>query len=136
MAGAQATSAAAATVDSAAVVVDGRTVAEVRGVAGKPAAERAAEIEARIVAAARDTALRPVDLKVVETGLASQIQWGDRVIKAIIGKKVPPVTIMHGGIVLTIEVWRSVLAAGVKGMEFDPGTKLWIESQADLEAAE
>ena len=74
MAGAQATTASGDTVDTAAVVVDGRTVAEVRGIAGKPAAERAAEIEARIVAAARDPAVRPEQMKVVETGLASQIQ--------------------------------------------------------------
>ena len=84
MAGAQSTSPPGATVDTAIVVVDGRTVAEVRGFAGKPAAERAAEIEARIVAAARDPAVRPEQLQVVETGLASQIQSGDRVIKGVI----------------------------------------------------
>ena len=81
---AQAPAAAEAAVDSAPVQVDGRTVAEVRGIAGKPAEERAAEIAARIVAAAKDSAVRPEDLRVVETPLASQIQAGNRLLKAVL----------------------------------------------------
>lgn len=84
LAGAQAPAAPGDTVDSAAVVVDGRTLAEVRGIAGKPAAERAAEIAGRIVAAAREPAFKAEQLQVVETELASQIQAGDRVIKAVL----------------------------------------------------
>jgi small-conductance mechanosensitive channel len=70
--------------DRAPVVVDGRTLAEVRGVAGKPAAERAAEIAARVVDAARDPAVQPEQLHIVETELASQIQAGDRFIMAVL----------------------------------------------------
>jgi small-conductance mechanosensitive channel len=73
-----------ASVDSAEVVVDGRVLAEVRGIAGKPAAERASEIAARIVAAARDETISPGQLHVVETGLASQIQVGDRLIAGVL----------------------------------------------------
>jgi small-conductance mechanosensitive channel len=72
-----------ASLDTAPVVVDGRTVAEVRGIAGKPAAERAREVSARIVAVARDPAIRPEQLQVVETGVASQIQAGERFITAV-----------------------------------------------------
>jgi small-conductance mechanosensitive channel len=81
---AQAASPADIALDRAPVVVDGRTLAEVRGVAGKPAAERAAEIAARVVDAARDPAVRPEQLGIVETELASQIQAGDRFIMAVL----------------------------------------------------
>jgi small-conductance mechanosensitive channel len=83
-AGAETAADAGASLDSAEVVVDGRVVAEVRGIAGKPAAERAAEIAARIVEIARDEAIAPDQLHVVETAIASQIQVGDRLIAGVL----------------------------------------------------
>jgi small-conductance mechanosensitive channel len=83
-AAAQAPAAAESSVDSAEVVVDGRVVAEVRGIAGKPAAERAAEIAARIVEIARDEAIPPDQLRIVETPLASKLQAGDRLIAGVL----------------------------------------------------
>jgi small-conductance mechanosensitive channel len=70
--------------ETAPVVVDGRTLGEVRGVAGKPAAQRAADIAGRIVEAARDPVVRPEDLHIVETPLASQIQAGPKLLLGVL----------------------------------------------------
>src|SRR4026207_2584692 len=50
------------------VVVEGRVRGRVRGLAGRPAEERAAAIEERIVVAARDASLDPAQVHVEESG--------------------------------------------------------------------
>jgi small-conductance mechanosensitive channel len=69
--------------DRAAVVVDGREIAKVRGVAGMPAEERAAAIEERIIAAARDPDFDPSSLHLVETDEVSKIQAGPDLIMGV-----------------------------------------------------
>jgi small-conductance mechanosensitive channel len=70
--------------ETAIVVVDGRPLAEVRGVAGQPAAERAAAIAARIIEAARDPSVAIDDLHIVETPIASQIQAGPKLLMGVL----------------------------------------------------
>jgi small-conductance mechanosensitive channel len=70
--------------ETATVMVDGRPLAEVRGVAGQPAAERSAAIAGRIVEAARDPSVAIDDLHVVETPIASQIQAGPRLLMGVL----------------------------------------------------
>src|SRR5262245_3613636 len=72
-----------AALERAPVVVDGHVLAEVRGVAGRPAGERADAIEARIVAAAQDPDFDPAQLEVVESPEVSRIQAGDRLIMGV-----------------------------------------------------
>jgi len=71
------------TLDRAAVVVDGRMLAEVRGIAGRPAQARADAIAARIVAAAEDPGFDPSQVKVVESPEASRIQAGERLLMGV-----------------------------------------------------
>lgn len=59
--------------DSAPLVVDGRKLGYVRGVAAYPAKRRAREISSRIKAFAADLTLNPADLRVEETEKASKI---------------------------------------------------------------
>jgi small-conductance mechanosensitive channel len=72
-----------AALERAPVVVDGHVLAEVRGVAGRPAGERADAIEARIVAVAQDPDFDPAQLEVVESPEVSRIQAGDRLIMGV-----------------------------------------------------
>jgi len=65
------------------VVVDGRVLAQVRGIAGRPAEERAAAIEERIVVAARDASLDPAQVHVEESGDVSRIQAGDQLLMGV-----------------------------------------------------
>jgi small-conductance mechanosensitive channel len=68
----------------ASVVVDGAVLFNVRGTSGYPAARRADEIAARIVAIARDAGI-PVDsLRVQEVATGSQILSGDRPIMLVL----------------------------------------------------
>lgn len=70
--------------DRAAVVIDGREIARVRGIAGYPAEQRAAAIEERIVALARDPDFDPASLHVVESDEASYINAGSERVMAIL----------------------------------------------------
>lgn len=72
-----------AALERAPVVVDGHVLANVRGIAGRPARERADAIQARIVAAAQDPDFDPAQLKVVESPEASRIQAGERLIMGV-----------------------------------------------------
>src|SRR5262245_6929694 len=65
------------------VVIDGRVIAQVRGVAGRPAEERAAAIEERILAAVRDPAVDLSQIHVEDTEGVSRIQAGDRLLLAV-----------------------------------------------------
>jgi small-conductance mechanosensitive channel len=65
------------------VVVDGQVLAQVRGIAGRPAEERAAAIEERIVAAARDSSLDPSKVHVEESDDVSRIQAGDMLLMGV-----------------------------------------------------
>jgi small-conductance mechanosensitive channel len=72
-----------AALERAPVVVDGHVLVQVRGIAGRPAQERADAIAARIVAAAEDASLDVSQLKVVETPEVSRIQAGERLLMGI-----------------------------------------------------
>ena len=65
------------------VVVDGRVLAQVRGIAGHPAEERAAAIEERVVAAARDASLDLATVHVEESEEVSRIQAGDSLLMGV-----------------------------------------------------
>jgi small-conductance mechanosensitive channel len=82
-AGAQEQGASEAELARAPVVIDGRVLAQVRGVAGHPAEERAAAIEARILAVARDPSLDPATVHVEESEDVSSIQAGDRLLMGV-----------------------------------------------------
>jgi hypothetical protein len=81
--GAQEQEASEAALARAPVVVDGRVLAQVRGIAGRPAEERAAAIEERIVVAARDPSLDPAQVHVEESGDVSRIQAGDQLLMGV-----------------------------------------------------
>lgn len=70
--------------ERAPIVVDGHVLAQVRGIAGRPARERADAIEARIIAAAEDPEFAIAQLKVAESPEASRIQAGDRLIMGVL----------------------------------------------------
>ena len=82
-AGASAQEASEAALARAPVVVDGRVLAQVRGIAGHPAEERAAAIEERIIAAARDSSLDPATVHVEESEDVSRIQAGDSLLMGV-----------------------------------------------------
>jgi len=65
------------------VVIDGRVLAQVRGIAGRPAEERAAAIEERIVAAARDSSVDLAQVHVEESDDVSRIQAGDQLLMGV-----------------------------------------------------
>src|SRR5262245_16730627 len=65
------------------VVIDGRVLAHVRGITGHPAEERAAAIEERIAAAARDSTLDPATVHVEESEDVSRIQAGDDLLMGV-----------------------------------------------------
>jgi small-conductance mechanosensitive channel len=69
--------------EQASVVIDGREIVRVRGIAGLLAAARAEAIEERILAAAADPAFEPAQPRVVEAGEASQILAGDRFLMSV-----------------------------------------------------
>jgi small-conductance mechanosensitive channel len=70
--------------ERASVVIDGRPILAVRGVAGLPAEQRADAIEERILALARDPAFDPADLQIVEADNALQIRAGDRLLLGVL----------------------------------------------------
>jgi small-conductance mechanosensitive channel len=70
--------------DRATVVVDGRPIVSVRGVAGLSARERADAIEERILTLARDPDFDPASLHIIEADNASQIRAGDRLLFAVL----------------------------------------------------
>src|SRR5262245_35474233 len=65
------------------VVVDGHVLAQVRGIAGRPAEDRAAVIEERIVAAARDSSIDLAQVHVEESEDVSRIQAGDSLLMGV-----------------------------------------------------
>jgi small-conductance mechanosensitive channel len=65
-----------AAIETAPVEIDGRTLFAVRGTSSYPAAQRAADIRERLVRLARDPALAPESLEMVEVPLGTQIQAG------------------------------------------------------------
>jgi len=65
------------------VVIDGRVLAHVRGITGHSAVERAAAIEERIAAAARDSSLDPAKVHVEESDDVSRIQAGDDLLMGV-----------------------------------------------------
>lgn len=76
--------AAADTIVTAPVVVDGQVLFHVRGVSSLPAAERARRIQAQIVAAALDPALAVESITVSDAESISRIASGTRVIMGVI----------------------------------------------------
>jgi len=70
--------------EEASVVIDGRAVMAVRGVAGLSAGQRADAIEDRILALARDPAFDPATLHIIDADNASQIHAGDRLLFAVL----------------------------------------------------
>ena len=70
--------------EQSSVVIDGRPVMAVRGVAGLSARERADAIEERILALARDPDFDPATLQVVEADNASQVRAGDRLLFGVL----------------------------------------------------
>jgi small-conductance mechanosensitive channel len=68
----------------AAVVLDGETLFQVRGVSAYPAERRAADIRARIVELARDRDFDPATLSVVEGDEGSRIMAGDRIVLRVV----------------------------------------------------
>ena len=79
----QKTSAADAVV-TAPVHVDGDVLFHVRGVSSLPAADRARRIRDQLLAVARDSAIAPESLKIVDTQGISRIQSGSRVVAAVV----------------------------------------------------
>lgn len=69
--------------ERATVVIDGRSMVAVRGVAGLSAQQRADAIEERILALARDPEFDPASLHIIEADNASQIHAGDRLLFAV-----------------------------------------------------
>jgi len=70
--------------DRGEVVIDGRAVIAVRGVAGLSAAQRADAIEQRILEVARDPGYDPAVLRIVEADNASQVRAGERLLFAVL----------------------------------------------------
>jgi small-conductance mechanosensitive channel len=69
--------------DSASVVVDGRSLFPLRGIAAFPAAQRAAQVAARIRELARDPAFDPAALALTDTEAGTQIGAGGRAVVRI-----------------------------------------------------
>jgi hypothetical protein len=65
------------------VVIDGRILAHVRGITGHSAVERAAAIEERIAAAARDSSLDPARCTSRNPDDVSRIQVGDDLLMGV-----------------------------------------------------
>ena len=76
--------AAADTIVTAPVVVDGQVLFHVRGVSSLPAADRARRIQAQIAAAAQDPALTVESITVSDAESISRISSGTRVIMGVI----------------------------------------------------
>jgi small-conductance mechanosensitive channel len=70
--------------ERASVVIDGRPIMMVRGVAGLSAGQRADTIEERILALARDAAFDPATLRIVEADNTSQIRAGERPVLSVL----------------------------------------------------
>jgi hypothetical protein len=68
---------------TAPIAIDGRILFRVRGIPSLPAAERAAGITARIVAAAREESLDPGAVTIVEGKLGPEIRAGDQRLMAV-----------------------------------------------------
>src|SRR5262245_27942347 len=71
-------------VPTAPVRLDGRTLLTVRGVSSLPAAERAALIEERVRAVARDRTIDPDSVTVVQGPLGHEIRAGGRPLLTVI----------------------------------------------------
>jgi small-conductance mechanosensitive channel len=71
-------------VPTAAVVVDGEALFQVRGVSAFPAEERARLVSRRIVELARDRGLATSALRVVQTQRSSDIMMGDRRLLSVV----------------------------------------------------
>lgn len=70
--------------EQASVVIDGRKIVAVRGIAGLTAEQRADAIEGRILTLARDPDFDPASLHIIEADNASQIHAGDQLVVAVL----------------------------------------------------
>jgi small-conductance mechanosensitive channel len=73
-----------AAIDTAPVVIDGRTLFRVRGVSAFPAEQRASQIRARIRDIASDRTIDPVTLRIETTETLSVLYAGDRWVMRVI----------------------------------------------------